>query len=161
MKAIPYILYLFLLTFHDTILVELISIKGVVIDITILLVVLVSMYKSEEESLWFGFMAGLVTGAMDISTMPVQIVTIVIIATLANQMAVRINLESIISRVIILSSAVVVHKIVMTLTVSGTEFFYILITSVLPAAVYTLIVGLIYFMLKDGRITWQKVKALF
>jgi len=161
MKVIPYIIYLFLLTFHDIILRELISVYGVTMDITILLVVLVALYKTEEEAIWFGFFAGMIAGASDIAIMPYEIVAVVVLAVASNQMAARINLESIASRVIILTSAVIVHRVIVTIMLSSTEFFYLFVRNIIPAAVYTMIIGLIFFMIKDGRITWQRIKALF
>jgi len=161
MKLIPYLLYLLLLAFHDTILVELISVKGITMDITILMVVLVALYKSEEEAIWFGFFAGMVAGATDVSLMPYEIIVVLIIAAISNQMANRINLDSLISRIIILASAVILHRAVVTLMVSSEEFFFVFFRFIVPAAAYTMIAGLVYFMIKDGRITWQKMKALF
>ncbi len=161
MKVIPYIIYLFLLTFHDIILRELISVYDVAIDFTILLVVLVALYKSEEEAVWFAFFAGMITGVGDMAMMPYEILTVVLLAIASNQMAARINLESIASRVIILTSAVIVHRIIVTIMVSSTEFFYMFVRNIIPAAIYTMLIGLIFFMIKDGRITWQRIKALF
>ncbi len=161
MKLIPYLLYLFLLTFHNTILVELISIKGIAMDITILLVVLVALYKSEEEAIWFGFFAGMIAGATNPDIMPYEIIVVLVIAAISNQMANRINLDSLASRLIILGSAVLLHRMIVTLMVSSEEFFFVFVRFIIPTAVYTIIIGMIYFMIKDGRITWQRVKALF
>jgi len=161
MKLIPYLLYLFLLTFFNTILGELISIKGVTMDITIFLVVLVALYKSEEEALWFGFFAGLIAGAPNPAVMPYEIIIVLIIAALSHLLANRINLDSLASRLIILGSAVFLHRIIVTLMVSSEEFLFVLVRFILPNAVYTMIIGMLYFMIKDGRITWQRVKALF
>lgn len=161
MKLIPYLIYLFILTFHDTILVNLISVYGVTVDISVLLVVLVALYKSEEETIWFAFFAGMVTGATDVAVMPYDILVMVIIGAVANLLAIRINLESLLSRLIILAGAVILHRIIVTAIISSNEFLFQFVRIILPIAGYTVIVGLIFFMIRDGRITWQKTKAIF
>jgi rod shape-determining protein MreD len=161
MKLVPYILYIYLITFHETILSDIISIYGVILDIPLIIIVLVALYKTEDEAVRFAFCVGIVISSTAIGTMPYKIAILTIIAVIVNQLSVRINLESIASRIIILGSAVLLYRAINALFTFEPEFFYILIRYILPAVAYSLVAGLVFFMIKDRLITWQKIKALF
>jgi hypothetical protein len=161
MKIIPYILYLFLIAFYATIVADIISILGVTVDLLIIIVVMIAFYKSETEALWFGMAAGVVAGATHLNLMPWEISIVSLIALAVNQIGGRINLESAVSKIFVLGCCALVHGIVMTLSVSTEEFFFVLIRYILPGAVYTLVIGSIFFLVKDGYISWSKIKALF
>jgi len=161
MKIIPYILYLLLIALYITILSDLISIFGVGIDLIILLVVAVGLFKSETEAIWFGIAAGIISGSVRLDLMPWEVLIIGVTAAAVNQIGSRINLESLMSKILVLAGAVLFHGIIFSLVVSTDSFFFVLIRFIIPSMVYTVLLGLIFFLIKDGRITWANIKALF
>lgn len=161
MKVLPYLLYLFLITFHSIILSDIISILGARLNLLVLIIVIIGLFKSETEAVWFGLSAGIIVGATRLDLMPWEVLIITIIAVAVKQVSSRINLESLASKVVVLASGVFLHEVIMALIISTEEFFFILIRYILPGTAYTVFVGLIYFLVKDGRISRQKIKALF
>ena len=161
MRVIPYLLYLFLITFHSIILTDLISILGVRLNMPILIIVLIGLFKSETEAIWFGLSAGIIIGAARLDLMPWEVLVITVIAVAVKQVSSRINLESLASKVVVLACSVFLHEVIITLIISTEEFFFILIRNILPGTAYTVLVGLLFFLIKDGRISREKIKALF
>jgi len=161
MKVLPYLLYLFLITFHSIILSDIISILGARLNLLVLIIVIIGLFKSETEAVWFGLSAGIIVGAARLDLMPWEVLIITIIAVAVKQVSSRINLESLASKVVVLASGVFLHEVIMALIISTEEFFFILVRYILPGTAYTVLIGLIYFLVKDGRISRQKIKALF
>jgi len=161
MKVLPYLLYLFLITFHSIILSDIISILGARLNLLVLIMVIIGLFKSETEAVWFGLSAGIIVGAARLDLMPWEVLIITIIAVAVKQVSSRINLESLASKVVVLASGVFLHEVIMALIISTEEFFFILVRYILPGTAYTVLIGLIYFLVKDGRISRQKIKALF
>lgn len=161
MKVLPYLLYLFLITFHSIILSDIVSILGARLNLLVLIIVIIGLFKSETEAIWFGLSAGVIVGAARLDLMPWEVLVVTIIAVAVKQVSSRINLESLASKVVVLASGVFLHEVIMALIISTEEFFYILIRYILPGTAYTVFIGLIYFLAKDGRISRQKIKALF
>ena len=161
MKVIPYLLYLFLITFHLIILSDIISILGARLNLLILIIVMIGLFKSETEAIWFGLSAGIIVGAARLDVMQWEVLVITIIAVVVKQVSSRINLESLASKVVVLACGVFLHEVVISLITFTEEFFFILIRYIIPSTAYTVIVGLILFLIKDGRISKQKIKALF
>ena len=161
MRVIPYILYLFLITFHSIILSDIVSILGARLNMLILIIVIIGLFKSETESIWFGLTAGIIVGSTRLDLMPWEVLVITIIAVAVKQVSSRINLESLASKVAVLACSVFLHEVIITLIISTEEFFFLLIRYILPGTAYTVLVGLIFFLIKDGRISRQKIKALF
>jgi len=161
MRVIPYLLYLFLITFHSIILSDLTSILGVHLNLLILLIVIIGLYKSETEAIWFGLSAGIIVGATRLDLMPWEVLIITIIAIAVKQVSARINLESFASKVVVLACSVFLYESIISLILSPSEFLFILIRFILPGTAYTVLIGLMFFLFKDGRISKQKIKALF
>lgn len=138
-----------------------VSIFGTMVDLLIIIVVMVGFYKSETEAVWFGVVSGIVAGATHLSLMPWEIFILTLIILVVNQIGGRINLESVVSKIFILGCCTIVHGVVITLAISPNEFFFMLVRYILPGTAYTLVIGSIIFFVKDGYITWTKIKALF
>ena len=115
MRIIPFVLYLFLITFHAAILGDLTAVVGIKFNMLVLVVTLVALYKSDGEAIWFGFFAGLVFGSQRLDLMPWEIVIATVMALVVKEISTRINFESIASRVIIVASCVLLHDILITL----------------------------------------------
>ncbi len=161
MRVLPYLLYLFLITFHSIILSDLMSILGVRLNVLILIIVLIGLFKSDTEAIWFGLSAGIIVGAARLDLMPWEVLVITVIAVAVKQVSSRINLESLASKVVVLACSVFLHEVIITLIISTEEFFFILIRYILPGTAYTVLIGLLFFLIKDGRISREKFKALF
>jgi len=125
------------------------------------LVVAVGLFKSEIEAVWCGVAAGVVSGATRLDLMPWEVLVIGIIAAAVYQVGSRINLESLISKILVLAGAVLLHGMVLSLVISTDSFFFVLVRFLIPSMVYTVLLGLIFFLIKDGRISWANIKALF
>lgn len=161
MKILPYLLYLFLITFHLIILSDIISILGARLNVLMLIIVMIGLFKSETEGVWFGLAAGVIVGAARLDIMAWEVLLITFIAVAVKQVSSRINLDSLASKVVVLASAVFLHEVVISLIIFTDKIFFILIRYILPSTAYTVLVGLILFLIKDGRISRQKIKALF
>lgn len=161
MKILPYLLYLFLITFHLIILSDIISILGARLNVLMLIIVMIGLFKSETEGVWFGLAAGVIVGAARLDIMAWEVLLITFIAVAVKQVSSRINLDSLASKVVVLASAVFLHEVIISLIIFTDKIFFILIRYILPSTAYTVLVGLILFLIKDGRISRQKIKALF
>ncbi len=161
MRIIPYILYLYLLAFHYTILSDLISIYGATVDLAALMITIIAMYKDELTAFWFAFAAGIVAGTFRLDLMPWEILFLTGFAVLINHISRRINISAITARMIILAGFLIVHETLTILLISSESFLYLMYRYVLPSTVYSLIPGWVFFLIKDERLTWNEIKAQF
>ena len=160
-RIIPYILYLLLISFHDVILDDATRIFNASIHLSTLFVFAVALYKSEITATWFGFAVGIVTSAEVPQMMGWHAFLLACLAVLAYQVRQRLNLESIYSRILVIAGGVLVVGLINLLLESFDSFFYLIWGRVLLGTIYTSLVAWIFFMFKDGRITYQKIKAIF
>jgi len=161
-RVIPFILYLFLIAADQVMLKEFTAVYSAQINVAALLVLAVAVYKQELVAARFGLAAGLVLAAGHPALMGWQALWLVGLGLLAFHTREQLNLESLYARLLLVLGGVIVHNLLVLVTTSGiTEFWYSLITTVLPGAVYTTLVAWLFFLFKEGRITWAKVRALF
>jgi len=161
MRIIPYIIYLYLLAFHYTILSDLVSIYGATIDLAVLMVTIVSIYKSEMTAFWFAVAVGIVAGTLRLDLMPWEILFLTGFAVLVNNLSTRVNISSITARILILAGFLIVHQTLVIVLISGESFIYLVYRYILPSTIYSLIPGWIFFLIKDERLTWKEIKAQF
>lgn len=161
-RVLPFLLYLWLVAFHQVILDDATSILGLVnINLPVMMVLLVGLYKSELDACWFGFMVGLVAYAGSSSMVGWHALVMAGIGYLTFHSRAKINLESLYSRLLLVLCGVILHNVVV-LIISGSDgFLYLLATQAITGAVYTSIVAWIFFLFKEGKITFQKFKAIF
>ncbi len=161
MKLIPYIVYLFLIALYEVVLREYISVGGVSINLAAFLVLAVAIYKSEIISLWFGFVAGVVL-AVDVAGMTgwYGLVTAAL-GLAAYQTWGRLNLEALHSRLLVVFVGTYLHSSLLVVLGGAGDFFYLMGTFVLPGAVYSTLLAYIFFLIAEGRLTYQKIKSLF
>ena len=62
-RFIPFVLYLLLIAMYEVIWRDFTALYMIAINVPALLVVIVSIYKSELTAAWFGFLAGMVLSA--------------------------------------------------------------------------------------------------
>lgn len=161
MRAVPYILYLLLIAMHQVIWRDVTSIFGVTINLAALIVVLVALYKTEMIAVWFGFLAGVVMAVGN----PVMIgwhgFALVALGLAAFHVSERLNLESLYARLLLVSSIVSIHSLLKLLINQTDGLFYLFWTSVIPGTVYTTVLALLFFAVKERKITVQRLKAFF
>ena len=160
-RMIPYILYLLLIGLYRVILGDAISIYGVSMNLPVLLVLLVGLHKTEVDSCWFGFVVGLVAYAGITGLLGWHGLIMAAIGFLAFHSRSRINLESRYSRLLLICAGLAVHNIIIQVKSGGDGFLLLLVPKGLTGALYTTAAAWIFFTLKEGQITFQKIKAIF
>jgi hypothetical protein len=161
MKVIPYILYLYLLAFHETVLSDLIGVYGATVNLVVLMVVMVALYRNVSTALWFAACAAIIVGTPHPGLMTWQMLTLVTLSLVVSRISGRVNLESLSSRLLILGGFLLIHQGVISFLTSSDNPLFVIYRMILPTAVYSLVIGWIIFLMIDGRVTWRKVKALF
>jgi cell shape-determining protein MreD len=125
------------------------------------MVVMVAMYKDEITSLWFAISVGIVAGTLRFELMPWEILILAGMAILISYISTRVDLGAITSRLIILGGFILIHISVITLLSSNESFVYMIYRYILPSTIYTLVPGWLFFLIIDGRITREKIRAQF
>ncbi|MCK4573503.1 MAG: hypothetical protein KAU36_03985 [candidate division Zixibacteria bacterium] len=163
MRVIPFLLYLWLIALHEVFLGDITAVYGVSINLTVLMVLLVALYKSELVTVWFGFLAGLVgfAGLPQSGLLGWQALLLALIGMVAYHMRQRLNLESLFSRLMLVFGGVLVHNIMLLILNPSGGFFLLLLTKALPGTVYTLVIAWLFFLVKDRRLTLEKLKSNF
>lgn len=160
-RLIPYILYLLLLVMHQVIWKDLTSVAGVSISLSVLLVVLVAIYKTEITALWFGFCTGLVLGAGIPEQAGWFALALTIIAVISYQMRERLNLDSLKARLLMVAGACLLFNLCSLLILQTDAFWYRSVTVALPGTVYTAIPAWLFFLFKEGKMTRENLKSIF
>ena len=160
-RLIPFLLYLWLVGFYQVILGEVVSIYGVTINLPALIVLLVGLYKSELDSCWFGFLVGLVAYAGATDMLGWYAFVMALIGYFAYHARARINLDSIYSKLLLVLAGVFVHNVIVLIISKSDSVLVLLATKALTGALYTTIIAWVYFLVKDGKVTFQKFKAIF
>jgi len=161
MRLIPYILYLLLVAFYEVILRDLTSIYGVLLGLPVLLVLMVALYKSELIAMWFGFAVGLVTSVSvpELAGWHALVTAMLGVATF--HVRERLNLESLVSKLLLIFGGALVYNVLMVLINGPDSFLYTIWANVLPGTGYTTVVAWVLFLFSEGRVTPQKIKAMF
>jgi cell shape-determining protein MreD len=134
------------MAFFNSILVDVTSIYGVNIDLAMILVTVAALYFGESLSIWFAILLGIVSSTQRLEIMPWEMMIFVGIAIGVNQISARLNFESIASKLILLTAALIAHNILLTSILSFENLTYSLVRYILPGVVYSLIPGWIFFM---------------
>ena len=160
-RFVPFILYLWLVGLHQVILGEAISIYGITVNLPVLMVLLVGLFKSEVDSCWFGFVVGMVAFAGLTATMGWHALIMAVIGYFAFHIRAKINMDSLYSKLLLVFAGVAIHNVVVLIMSKSDSIFLLLATQALPGAVYTMVIAWVYFLLKEGTITFQRFKAIF
>ncbi len=160
-KYIPYLLYLWLIAMHQVFLADVTSIFGAKINLAVLIVLLIAMYKKEVTATWFGLLVGLIgfAGITEISAW--QTLAMALIGLIAFHLKEKMNLDSLFARVSLIFGGVLVHNIILLLLEVNDNLFGSIIQYAITGAVYTTIIGTIFFLIKDGIFTFEKTKTIF
>ncbi|MFZ5980010.1 MAG: hypothetical protein ACOYVF_05205 [Candidatus Zixiibacteriota bacterium] len=160
MRFIPYFIYLLLIGMHQVIWKDLTSIYGITINLTALLVLMVALYKTEVISIWFGFAAGLVLASGAPKFMGWHALILAFIGLTGFSIRERLNLESLYTRLLFVFVGILLHNIIL-MVIQADEYFYQLWFNAVFGAVYTVFIAWLFFLVKDGIITFKKIKSFF
>jgi cell shape-determining protein MreD len=162
MAIIPYLLYLLLIAFDAVILKDAISIKVATINMPVLVVLIVSLYKDDVTAVWFGFFAGLVAASGGPpSQLGWQALIMAAFAAVGSLVRERLNLDSLRARLLVILIGVLLHNLI-NLALSRSDGWLVFVFSyALAGAVYTTILAWLFFLGKEGRLTAEKIKTIF
>jgi len=160
-RLLPLFLYLLLIAFHQTILRDATAIATVSIDLAGFVVLAVALYKSEFTSLWFGFLAGVVSVAAVPAEMGWNALVMAALGWTAFHFRGRLNLESIFAKLGLIAGGIFVHNIALIILRGGDGFLIRILSDGLPGALYTTVLAWLFFLVKEKRITFEKIKPLF
>ncbi|RKX22434.1 MAG: rod shape-determining protein MreD [Candidatus Zixiibacteriota bacterium] len=160
MRVIPYILFLLLVGMHVVFLRDVTSIYGVSPDLPILIVLLVALYKNDTVATWFGFAVGLVAFAALPERFGWYALLMAAVAFAACQVRERLNLESLKAKLLLVAGGVLLHGILIQLidTAGSLAALWTLVPAV---TVYTTVIAWLFFLFKEGTITFEKTKSIF
>ena len=161
MRVIPYLIYLLLLAAHVVILGDLTAIYGVTLNLAALMVLAVALYKTELIAGWFGLCAGIVLSAATPALMGWHALALMAVGVGGYHVKERLNLDSVYTRLLFMLGGVFVHNVLVMVIDGGGSIFLRLGTNALPSAVYTVVVAYLYFVFKDGVITYRKFRSIF
>lgn len=161
MKLLPYILYLLIIALHRVILDDVTTIYVASINVTGLAVLLVAIYKENLTAVWFGFFAGLIWAGGLPSQLGWFALVTAALALGACYVRERLNLDSLRAKFLLVLGGLLVHNLAGLIISQADGFLTLLWASTLLGAIYTSIFGWLFFLFREGRITAQKVKALF
>ena len=161
MRIIPFILYLFLIAMHEVISSDLTTVYTAVINLPALAVLLVATYKSEVVSIWFGFAAGVVIAAGMPDLMGWHALILSVLGLTAFHVRERLNLDSLYAKLLLILGGVLVHNVLVLIVTRSDEFLYLLWSRALVGGILTSLVAWFFFLIKEGHITYAKMKALF
>ncbi len=161
MSAIPYILYLLLIAMHVVILRDVTTIFGAAINLPALIVLMVALYKEDTPAIWFGFLAGMVASAGLPFRMGWHALVMAAVALAASQVKIRLNLDSLKAKLLLVAGGVFVHNVAVLVIDQGMGVFSPLILSAVTGAIYTSVIAWLFFLLKEGIVTTQKIKSIF
>lgn len=160
-RVVAFTAYLLLLAAHIVITRDMTMIYGVTINLTALLVLLVALYEGEFVTLWFGFVCGVVGMAGSPGMVGWQSLILAGLGLAGYHFRQRMNLESLYSRLLLVTFGVLAHNIMLVLGGDISTWLYRTLTVALPGTIYTGIVAWLFFLFKEERITFEKVRSIF
>ena len=161
MKVLPYLLYLLIIAAWVVIFQDVTYIYSAGINLPMFIVLAVALYKDELQATWFGFAAALVTFAALPDLLGWHALIMALIGYAAANLKVRLNLDSLKAKLLLITGGVLVHNVLVVLLNQTEDVLTQLWTAALPGAVYTAVIAWVFFLFKEGLITRERVKALF
>ena len=73
----------------------------------------------------------------------------------------RLNLDSLYAKLLLILGGVFIHNLILLFMSGVDEMILLIFINVIPGAVYTTVIAWIFFLIKDGKISYQKVKSIF
>ena len=160
-RYIPFVLYLLLIAMNEVIWRDFTALYMIAINVPAMLVVLVSIFKSELTAAWFGFLAGMVMSAGNPDGMGWQALLLATIGIAVFHVREKLNLESIYSKVLLMAGAVLLHNLFSILINDLNRILFLTWSYCLPSAIYTSLVAWLFFLFKEKKFTLENIKSVF
>jgi len=161
MRLLPYILYLLLIAMHEVIWRDVTAVYGATINLPAFLVLAVALYKSELTTSWFGFIAGLMLAAGMPDRFGWHALVMAVVGLTVFHVRERVNVESLWTKCLLMFSGILLHNLLVILINQPGGFLHLLWYSALTGAVYTSVLAFMFFLVKDGQVTAEKIKSIF
>ncbi len=148
----------FLMAFYNTMLSEMISIYGVTIDLSVVLVTLVAFSANEFKATWFAILLAIVASTQRLDMMPWEVGSLAVIAIGVNTISVRMNLDSVASKLILMGCSVLAHNILISAVFSLDSFNFVLVRYILPGVIYSLVLGWVFIVVGKGLAGFGRIR---
>ena len=161
MRIIPYLIYLLIIAMFVVIFKDLTQIGAVALNLPALIVMLVGLYKEELPAAWFGFATGLVATAAYTTAMGWNALILAILALAACHVRERLNLDSMKAKMLVVLAGVLLHNFASVVIYRPDSVWHGMITVAPLGALYTSVFGWLFFLFKEGKITYAKIRSIF
>ena len=162
MQYLKYIIVYFLLLFAEKNLLNFISIKGIVPDVILIFVIIISLEENKSKSTIIGFFAGLIQDIFTTYFFGLSALTKSIVGfwgVFFQQPKKKYNLSSYTIAVVVL---VLVHDIIFGIIFNlgaRSGFFRLMFQFILPRSLYTLLFAVIVFLIFKP-VLWKSERIL-
>jgi cell shape-determining protein MreD len=162
MNLVAFFVYLWLVAMHVVILRDLTTIDVISINLPALLVLLTALYKEDVSSAWFGFFVGLIAAVGGPPEMlGWHALLMAVMAISGCHIRDRLNVDAMWAKLLFILGGITIHNLASLLMSGhagslGADFRF-----VLAGAVYTTGLAALFFLNKSGRLTFQRLKAIF
>ena len=146
---------------HQVLTREVTTVFGFSINLAVLVVIMVAIYKTEMISLWFGLVVGLVLTAGLPDKMGWMALLMATIGVASFHMRTRLNLDSVYSKLLLVLGGVLVFNFFSLFVYQYDEVLLLTVTDALGSAIYTTILAWLFFIIKDHRLTVEKLRSIF
>lgn len=160
-RVIPFICYLVLIAMHQVITRDLTTVFGFTINLAVLVVIIVAIYKTEMISLWFGLVVGLVLAAGLPDRIGWMALLMAFVGVASFHMRTRLNLDSVYSKLLLVLGGVLVFNILSLFVYQYDKVLLLAVTDALGSAVYTTILAWLFFLIKEHHLTVEKLRSIF
>ena len=160
-RVLPFVLYLLLVGLHIVVLENSTAIYTARINLAAMVVLAVAVYKPELVATWFGFAVGLVVAASSPGLVGWHVLWLAGLGLAGYHAREKLNLDSLYARLILIVGGVFLHNVLILISSGAVDFWYQLVSVAIPGAIYTALPAWLFFLVKEGRITKDKIKARF
>lgn len=160
-RLLPYLLYLFLISLHQTLLGDTLSLWGADLASGALAIMLVAIHKPQSVAVWFGSAVAFLLATGDSGAAATGMVVAAGLAIGAEYFKGRLNLESLAARLAVVSVGCLLIELINAAFFSGSDLLYTWFRYTIPSVIYTSGWGLLFFLFKDGIISRARLRRLF
>lgn len=156
-KIISGVVILFMLILFQSLLADAVTIRGVKLDLGIIILVYVALTRGPNYGMIFGFVIGLLLDVFTPSTLGWGALVKCLIGFTLGSFKDNLYLESLYSKGAVIFLALILNDFLYYLFVTGakTATFVTLANSSLPSAVYTAVIGILIFLIMN-RLHWER-----
>jgi len=160
-RLLPYVFYLFLIGFHQTLVGDWLAVWGADLASGALAIMLVAIYKPQTVAVWFAAAVVILSTSGDSNAAAITMVVAASLAAGAEYFKSRLNLESMAARLAVVFVGCLILETANAILFSSSGFVFSWFRFTLPSVAYTTLWGLLFFMFKDGVISRARIGRLF